>query len=217
MKAKSEVDKLEEKFNVERIALMKALGEATDAETKLRIQAKLAILDNNEALAKKYNAELTAAKSATDLASAFNGAVLSLSSSKADIMKYQNDLAALQTRQLAAGTPLTAPNPADTAIVQRSIEQTLESVSSKLPGLLEKARTTVKIGNEIPSPDEFYGKLPPSDIVNRARDMAAAAPVINVNVEGSLTSLQEFETTIQDLLLKIYKQNGDLAPAGFIQ
>jgi hypothetical protein len=44
-----------------------------------------------------------------------------------------------------------------------------------------------------------------------------AAPVINVNVEGSLTSLQEFEITMQDLLLKIYKQNGDLAPAGFIQ
>ena len=217
LKKKTDVDKLAEKFDVERIGLMKALSEATDAETKLRIQAKLAILDNNEALAKKYNAELTAAKSATYLASAFNGAVLSLSSSKADIMKYQNDLAALQTKQLAAGTPLTAPNPADTAIVQRSIEQTLESVSSKLPGLLEKARTTVKIGNEIPSPEEFYGKLPPSDIVNRARDMAAAAPVINLNVEGSLTSLQEFETTIQDLLLKIYKQNGNLAPAGFIQ
>ncbi len=55
MKAKTEVDKLEEKFNVERIGLMKALAEATDAETKLRIQAKIAILDNNEALAKKYN------------------------------------------------------------------------------------------------------------------------------------------------------------------
>ena len=217
MKAKSEVDKLEDKFNVERIALMKALGEATDAETKLRIQAKLAILDNNEALAKKYLAEMNAAKGANDLALAFGAAVLSMSSSKADINKYLNDLAALQTEQLKTGTPLTAPNPADTAIVQKSIEQTLESVSNKLPGLLEKARTTVKSGYDIPSPEEFYGKLPPSDIVNRARDMAAAAPVINVNVEGSLTSLQEFETTIQDLLLKIYKQNGDLAPAGFIQ
>ena len=66
MKAKSEVDKLEEKFNVERIGLMKALGEATDAETKLRIQSKLAILDNNEALAKKSVAELAAAKGVTD-------------------------------------------------------------------------------------------------------------------------------------------------------
>ena len=48
---------------------MKALNETTDAETKLRIQAKLAILDNNEALAKKINAELEAAKKATELAS----------------------------------------------------------------------------------------------------------------------------------------------------
>jgi hypothetical protein len=107
-------------------------------------------------------------------------------------------------------------NPADTAIVKNSIEQSLESLGNKLPGLLEKARTNVKSGMEL-SPDEFYGKLPPSEIVQRARDLAAAAPVINVNVEGSLTSLQEFEITIQDLLLKIYKQNGDLAPAGFIQ
>jgi len=45
---------------------MKALGEATDAETKLRIQSKLAILDNNEALAKKSLAELAAAKGVTD-------------------------------------------------------------------------------------------------------------------------------------------------------
>jgi hypothetical protein len=52
LKKKTEVDKLSEKFDTERIGLMKALSEATDAETKLRIQAKLAILDNNEALAK---------------------------------------------------------------------------------------------------------------------------------------------------------------------
>ena len=60
-KKQIEVDKLTDKFDTERIGLMKALAEATDAETKLRIQAKIAILDNNEALAKKYNAELDAA------------------------------------------------------------------------------------------------------------------------------------------------------------
>jgi len=60
MKAKSEVDKLKDKFDVERIGLTLALNQATDAETKLRLQAQLAILDNNEALAKKYNAELDA-------------------------------------------------------------------------------------------------------------------------------------------------------------
>jgi hypothetical protein len=65
-KAKSEIDKLKDKFDLERIGLMAALNLATDEETKLRIRAQLAILDNNEALAKKYNAELNA-KTATDL------------------------------------------------------------------------------------------------------------------------------------------------------
>jgi len=65
---KSEVDKLKEKFDVERIGLMAALNNATDEETKQRIKAQIAILDNNEALAKKYNAELEAANSAKKLA-----------------------------------------------------------------------------------------------------------------------------------------------------
>jgi hypothetical protein len=65
---KTEVDKLKEKFDVERIGLMAALNNATDEETKQRIRAQIAILDNNEALAKKYNAELDAANSARKLA-----------------------------------------------------------------------------------------------------------------------------------------------------
>jgi hypothetical protein len=210
MKAKSEVDKLEEKFNVERIALMKALGEATDAETKLRIQAKLAILDNNEALAKKYLAEMNAAKGATDLASAFGGAVLSLNSSKADITKYLNDLAALQDKQIKAGTTVTAPNPADTAIVLKSVDTTLDSLKTSLPSLLER----IQAGAATFDRGDTYI---PSSAMPSGVPTTTAAPVINVNVEGSLTSLQEFEITMQDLLLKIYKQNGDLAPAGFIQ
>jgi len=69
-KAKTEVDKLKDKFDVERIGLMKALAEATDAETKLRLQAQLSILDNNEALAKKINAEMDGADKAKQLADA---------------------------------------------------------------------------------------------------------------------------------------------------
>jgi hypothetical protein len=67
-KARTEIDKLKDKFDVERIGLMTALNAATDEETKLRIKAQIAILDNNEALAKKYNAELEAANSAMKLA-----------------------------------------------------------------------------------------------------------------------------------------------------
>jgi hypothetical protein len=71
LKKKTEVDKLAEKFDVERIGLMKALGEATDAETKLRIQSKLAILDNNEALAKKLLAEMEGTKATVELTTQF--------------------------------------------------------------------------------------------------------------------------------------------------
>jgi hypothetical protein len=77
LKAKSEVDKLKDKFDVERIGLTLALNQATDAETKLRLQAQLAILDNNEAMAKKLNIDLDAATKAKALADALAKAALS--------------------------------------------------------------------------------------------------------------------------------------------
>lgn len=76
LKAKSEVDKLKDKFDVERIGLTLALNQATDEETKLRIRAQLAILDENEALAKKLNIELDAAAKAKALADAMAKAAL---------------------------------------------------------------------------------------------------------------------------------------------
>jgi len=70
LKAKTAVDKLKDQFDLERIGLTAALNAATDEETKLRIKAQLAILDNNEALAKKYLAEMTAAESTKKLTDA---------------------------------------------------------------------------------------------------------------------------------------------------
>jgi len=74
LKAKTEVDKLKDKFDLERIGFTKALNETTDAETKLRLQAKIAILDNNEALAKKILAEMNGVKAVDELSSAMNTA-----------------------------------------------------------------------------------------------------------------------------------------------
>jgi hypothetical protein len=68
MKAKTAVDALKDKFDLERIGLTAALNAATDEETKLRIKAQLAILDNNEALAKKILAEMNAAEAAKKMA-----------------------------------------------------------------------------------------------------------------------------------------------------
>ena len=62
------VEELKKKFDLERIGINAALNNATDEETKLRLKSQLAILDNNEALAKKYLAELEAAEALRKLA-----------------------------------------------------------------------------------------------------------------------------------------------------
>jgi hypothetical protein len=65
---KTAVDQLKDKFDLERIGLTAALNAATDDETKLRLKAQLAILDNNQALASKYLAEMNAAEAVKKLA-----------------------------------------------------------------------------------------------------------------------------------------------------
>ena len=77
-KTRSEIDKLKDKFDLERIGLTVALNAATDEETKLRIRAQLAILDNNEALAKKILAEMNGVKAVDELATAMNTAAKSI-------------------------------------------------------------------------------------------------------------------------------------------
>ena len=62
------VEELRKKFDLERIGLTAALNSATDEETKLRLKAQLAILDNNEAMAKKLLAELEASEALRKLA-----------------------------------------------------------------------------------------------------------------------------------------------------
>jgi hypothetical protein len=62
------VEELKKKFDLERIGLTAALNNATDEETKLRLKAQLAILDNNDALAKKILAEMEAANALKTLA-----------------------------------------------------------------------------------------------------------------------------------------------------
>ena len=62
------VEELRKKFDVERIGLTAALNAATDEETKLKLKSLLAILDNNDAMAKKLIAELEAAEALKKLA-----------------------------------------------------------------------------------------------------------------------------------------------------
>jgi hypothetical protein len=114
LKAKSEVDKLRDKFDIERIGYTKALNEATDAETRLRLEAKIAILDNNEALAKKINAELEATKSVTDLSKAFSGTTAALDANIAKLKILSETIIAKINAKTAEGTfnptGINAPN-----------------------------------------------------------------------------------------------------------
>jgi len=71
LKKKTAVDELRDKFDLERIGLTAALNAATDDETKLRIRAQLAILDNNEALAKKLLAEMNGTSATEQLTKQF--------------------------------------------------------------------------------------------------------------------------------------------------
>ena len=76
--ADKNVEELKKKFDIERIGLTVALNAAVDEETKLRIRAQLAILDNNDALAKKILEEMKAAEAAKALADAANKAATAL-------------------------------------------------------------------------------------------------------------------------------------------
>jgi len=77
-KARTEIDKLKDKFDLERIGLAAALNFNISAEDKLRVNALTAIANNNEALAKKYNAELDAALGAKALADSTNQAAIAV-------------------------------------------------------------------------------------------------------------------------------------------
>jgi hypothetical protein len=93
LKAKTAVDELAAKFDVERIGFAKALNEATDEETKLRIKSQIAILDNNDALAKKILAELAAAEAAKKLAATYDQALESVKLMNAKIAAFLADMA----------------------------------------------------------------------------------------------------------------------------
>jgi hypothetical protein len=103
LKKKSAVDQLAEKFDLERIGLTKALNDETNEEIKKRIEAKIAILDNNEALAKKILAEMEAAKKAKDLADAFGGAASSLTAQIAKMSAMNDSLINKINAKIAAG------------------------------------------------------------------------------------------------------------------
>ena len=168
LKKKTEVDKLKDKFDLERIGLTAALNAATDEETKLRIKAQLAILDNNEALAKKYNAELEAAAGANRLATAANTAAtfLDLLASRPNpLFTSTGEMTARGRNQIApfeGSTTYTVPQgvtnqPAQAAAgaaASTPTQATLEvapnaSADRLVQAIAETVRVNLKYGNKL--------------------------------------------------------------------
>ena len=162
LKAKSEVDKLKDKFDVERIGLTLALNQATDEETKLRLKAQLAILDNNEALAKKLNAELGAKASIDALATAAGMAASALTSFGPALFnalgemtgRGRNQIAPDEFARLPQGVTNMGAQTAATAAANPQTTATLtldpNASSDKLVSAIgELVRVNLKYGNKL--------------------------------------------------------------------
>ena len=192
-KKQTEVDKLSEKFDTERIGLMKALNEATDAETKLRIQAKLAILDNNEALARKYNAELEGASAARALADSANNAANALNNLP---NKYDAIFTSLVNtfRSMGSDAGSAASLAGASARLQAQADAFLAQMQQyAVPGQLPSAATTATTTTGV------------------------TVQKVEVNTGAVLTNQQDLSVYIQNALGEITKLgNGSLVPAGSI-
>ena len=146
VKAKTEVDKLKDKFDLERIGLNAALNAATDEETKLRIKAQLAILDNNEALAKKYNAELEGAASAIKLSA-------QLLNTADALAKLRLVTQADYTRQMYSYT--NAYNPGQMASISNVIPSMTNSSTTGTATVIDNSQIIVNNAGSIISKDEM--------------------------------------------------------------
>jgi hypothetical protein len=192
-KKQTEVDKLAEKFDVERIGLMKALGEATDAETKLRIQSKLAILDNNEALAKKYNAELNAKTAADLLADSANNAASALNTLP---NKYDQIFTSLvgQFKSMGIEAGAAAGLAASSARLQAQADAFFAQAGQyAVPGGMPSSATTAAAAAQTP---------------------VTIAPVINTG--AVLSSEQDLQRYIQDALGNVIKLGDGVVPRGSV-
>ena len=165
LKKKTAVDELRDKFDLERIGLTAALNSATDAETKLRLNAQLAILNNNEALAKKYNAELGAvaaanalATSATTAAGALNflaNGMPALFNSLGELTgRGRNQIAPDEFARLPQGVTNMGAQTAATAAATQQTTATLtldpNASSDKLVSAIgELVRVNLKYGNKL--------------------------------------------------------------------
>jgi hypothetical protein len=198
LKKKTAVDELRDKFDIERIGLNLALNESVDSETKLRIRAQLAILDNNEALAKKILAEMEAAKAAQELTEAFRKAIRELLDGIKPTMDKLKELTmgALRTE---TRTILNYAAPAVSGLqelIRPTQPGTFEDLRSSISGLLEQSRPSVTGLQEL-----------------LAGIKQTSSPTINLTIDASGDKLSQ---AIAESIQLAGRNGYSTVPAGFI-
>jgi hypothetical protein len=191
IKAKTAVDQLRDKFDVERIGLMAALNAATDEETKLRIKAQIAILDNNEALAKKILAEMAAADAAKKFADNFQFALDSVKIMTAKINSF------------IASMGVTPPTPAPTYSFALS---TAQATNEKIAAFENKValESTRELNSRL---NEFLSQ-------NNAQRSSSQAPMdIKVTVDAGGDRLSQ---AIAESIQVATRSGYSTVPAGFL-
>lgn len=162
IKAKNDLEKLKEKYDIERIGLMKALNEATDEETRTRIAEKLAILDGNAAKAQQYLADLELTSGLGVLTTATNNAAAALNnlSRSPALIGPTGELTARGRNQIAPmegelppgqlyGMPSQAAVPSQT-IINVPVNAGTIIAEQELQGLItDTVRVALKSGNKL--------------------------------------------------------------------
>ena len=191
LKKKTAVDQLRDKFDVERIGLTAALNAATDEETKLRIKAQIAILDNNEALAKKILAEMAAADAAKKFADNFQFALDSVKIMTAKINSF------------IASMGVTPPTPAPTYSFALS---TAQATNEKIAAFENKValESTRELNSRL---NEFLSQ-------NNAQRSSSQAPMdIKVTVDAGGDRLSQ---AIAESIQVATRSGYSTVPNGFI-
>ncbi len=140
------VEELKKKFDLERIGLNAALNSATDEETKLRLKAQLAILDNNEALAKKLIAELEAAEALKKLADQAKLAGMSL-----------EDFALFKVKTL--NTKIDDYLQQTALEMVRALNAQIAAFIASMGGVTKTSSTTTSTPTFTPSPASYFQDL----------------------------------------------------------
>jgi hypothetical protein len=187
------VEELKKKFDLERIGLTAALNNATDEETKLRLRAQLAILDNNDALAKKILAEMEAAdalKKITEgaLEAARALFAMALAAIKSSVQKL-NEITAS-----AGGGSYTST----------TFNPSIEAAAYTFDNGYARSAEEVQFVQDVVTRN-VYSKMDRAD-----------GTTVNLTVNGSIMTEQNIVDVVQNSLLTIQRQGGSTSAAGLI-